>query len=120
MMGRHDRARRDRRKLILTLVLGLVGALVAGVAWFAVDRLRDTAAQCPDPVVLTVVASPDIAPVVDSVARGLNPNDPATCYRVSMVANDSATTADQLAASTPVNPPAVWLPDSSVWLRRAR
>ncbi|MCE7008953.1 substrate-binding and VWA domain-containing protein [Kibdelosporangium philippinense] len=120
-MGRHDIEQQDRRKLILMLVIVLVGALVAGVAWFTVDRLRDPAqATCANPVVLNVVAAPDIAPVVDKVASGLNPNDVNTCYRVEMVVNDSAVVADQLAAPRPVNPPAVWVADSSVWLRRAK
>ncbi|ONI78638.1 hypothetical protein ALI144C_27890 [Actinosynnema sp. ALI-1.44] len=120
-MGRHDIERRNRRKLTLTLVLALVGALIAGVAWFAVDRLRETSsAKCADPAVLNVVAAPDIAPVVDQVAKGLNPNDENTCYRVEMIVSDPAHTADQLSAPNPVNPPAVWIPDSSVWLRRAR
>ncbi|ALG06111.1 substrate-binding and VWA domain-containing protein [Kibdelosporangium phytohabitans] len=120
-MGRHDIERRNRRKLTLTLVLAVVGALVAGIAWFTVDRLRDTStAKCADPAVLNVVAAPDIAPVVDQVARGLNPSDENTCYRVEMIVSDPAHTADQLSAPNPVNPPTVWIPDSSVWLRRAR
>ncbi len=120
-MGRHDIEQRNRRKLILMLVIVLVGALVAGVAWFTVDRLRDPAqAKCANPTVLNVVAAPDIAPVVDQVARGLNPDDANTCYRVEIVVNDSATTADQLAAPKPANLPSVWIPDSSVWLRRAK
>jgi hypothetical protein len=120
-MGRHDIEERKRRKLILMLVIVLVGALVAGIAWFTVDRLRTPAeAKCANPTVLNVVAAPDIAPVVDHVARGLDPEDIDTCYRVEMVVNDSATTADQLSAPNVSNAPAVWVPDSTVWLRRAR
>jgi hypothetical protein len=75
-MGRHDIEERKRRKLILMLVIVLVGALVAGIAWFTVDRLRTPAeAKCANPTVLNVVAAPDIAPVVDHVARGLDPED---------------------------------------------
>nr|WP_042190565.1 substrate-binding and VWA domain-containing protein [Kibdelosporangium sp. MJ126-NF4]CEL19433.1 hypothetical protein [Kibdelosporangium sp. MJ126-NF4]CTQ94768.1 hypothetical protein [Kibdelosporangium sp. MJ126-NF4] len=120
-MGRHDIDRRNRRKANTMLIIVLIGAVVAGVAWFAVDRLRDSSsAECVDPAVLNVVAAPDIAPVVDQVARGLNPTDEQTCYRVEMIVADSSATADQLAAPKPANPPTVWIPDSSVWLRRAR
>ncbi|MBP2329491.1 hypothetical protein JOF56_009876 [Kibdelosporangium banguiense] len=120
-MGRHDGEQRNRRKVVLTLSIVLAGALVAGVAWLAVDRLREPSqATCANPVMLPVVVAPDIAPVVDQVARGLKPEDLDTCYRVEMVINDSATTADQLALPNARNVPAVWIPDSTVWLRRAR
>jgi hypothetical protein len=123
-MGRHDiehEQQRNRRKVILMLVIVLVGALVAGVAWFTVDRLRDPAvAKCANPTPLSVVAAPDIAPVVDKVARSVVSDNADTCYRVEMVIRDSATMADTMATANPSNTPAVWIPDSGVWLRRAR
>ncbi|MET0135657.1 MAG: substrate-binding and VWA domain-containing protein [Kibdelosporangium sp.] len=121
MMGRHDIEQRNRRKVILMLVIVLVGALVAGVAWFTVDRLRTPAvAKCANPTSLNVVVAPDIAPVVEQVARNVATDDASVCYRVEMVIRDSATMSDQLATAGAANLPAVWIPDSTVWLRRAR
>jgi hypothetical protein len=120
-MGRHDiNEQSGWKKLALALVIVLVGGGVAGVAWFTVDRLREPEAKCANPVTLKVVAAPDIAPVVDQVARTQNPEDLSVCYRVEMVVRDSSAQADALAQTNPVNVPAVWIPDSTVWLRRAR
>jgi extracellular solute-binding protein/von Willebrand factor type A domain-containing protein len=120
-MGRHDIIQQPAwRKLVLALVIVLVGGGVAGVAWFTVDRLREPEAKCANPVTLSIVAAPDIAPVVDQVARNQNPDDLNTCYKVEMVVRDSSAMADSLATTAPASLPAVWIPDSTVWLRRAR
>ncbi|MEV4310845.1 substrate-binding domain-containing protein [Actinocrispum sp. NPDC049592] len=119
-MGRHGLTQPRWRNAVLTLVVVLIGGAVAGVAWFTVDRLQQPEAKCANPVVLNVVAAPDVAPVVDKVAGSLNPEDINTCYRVEMVVRDSSAMADQLARANGANMPNVWLPDSSVWLRRAR
>jgi hypothetical protein len=119
-MGRHDLDQRNWRKVILALVIVLIGGGVAGVAWFTVDRLQQPEAKCANPVVLSVVAAPDIAPVVDKVSQQLKPDDVNTCYRVEMVVRDSSAMSDQLARANAANAPAVWIPDSTVWLRRAR
>ncbi|TCO58221.1 substrate-binding and VWA domain-containing protein [Actinocrispum wychmicini] len=120
-MGRHGMVEeRGWRKLVLALAIVLVGGGVAGVAWFTVDRLRAPEATCANPVTLNVVAAPDIAGVVDRVARTQNPDDPNVCYRVQTVIRDSSAEADSLAQNSPAANPAVWIPDSTVWLRRAR
>lgn len=120
-MGRHDiTEERGWRKLVLPLVIVLVGGGVAGVAWFTVDRLSQPKAECVNPVTLDVVAAPDIAPVVDKIAGRLDPTDPNVCYKVQVEVRDSSAEADVLAQPKPPSVPTVWIPDSSVWLRRAR
>jgi hypothetical protein len=93
--------------LSILLVLSLAG-------WFGFDYLRARLASSSCDVVLTlsVAAAPDVASAVARVAE----EDPDACYRVEVVARDSAEVVDTLAATKPD----VWIPESSSWLLRAR
>lgn len=90
--------------LSILLVLTLAG-------WLGFDYLRDRlgASDCDAVTTITVTAAPDIAPVVAKLAE----QDTAGCHRVEVSARDSAT-----AVQAPTGD--VWIPESSLWLRRAQ
>ncbi len=72
---------------------------------------------CAAPAPVRVVADPDIAPLVDRVARDLSS---AGC--TSFVVQPRAST-DEAQAQAPADgsePAQVWIPDSSLALARAR
>lgn len=114
-MGKHY-ARPRRRSPVLVLSVLLV---VAVGGWFAYDRLADRigASSCDADVVLTVTAAADIAPVVARAARQVSGGD--SCLDVRVTARESVLTAESL-VSGGAGRPDVWIPDSTVWLRRAQ
>jgi hypothetical protein len=95
---------------------------------YAVVRERDagqkpTTTPCAQVERITVAASPDIAPLVAEIARGLDRPQPAldgTCLAVSVGASASPTAAQDLASGDPSAVPHVWIPDSSLWVAVAR
>ncbi|SDI50497.1 von Willebrand factor type A domain-containing protein [Actinokineospora alba] len=120
-MGRHSpgggRAA-THRSSVVALSLLLVAALVG---WLSFDFLRDTlgASDCERVTSLTVAASPDIAPVITQVGRDiLEAGD--DCYDVRVTSRESSGVAESLAVSDGSEPPDVWIPESTLWLRRAQ
>ncbi|WP_245931083.1 substrate-binding and VWA domain-containing protein [Actinokineospora auranticolor] len=91
-------------------------ALVVG-GWFALDTLRnrETTASC-EVEVLRVVAAPDIAPVVEAVGK-LSTD---ACHRIEVDAKPSSAAVESLAVTDASQAPDVWIPESSLWLRRAQ
>lgn len=127
-MGRHDVLTRSRRgynrggRSIPLLAVISVSALVATMVLLGFDYLRGSstsADECANPTPVTVAAAPEISAVVTQVAAEA-PQDSESCYKIEVVARDSANTADWLAQATESERPDVWIPDSSVWLGRAR
>jgi hypothetical protein len=119
-MGRHSsgkpRGWRGRSPVIALsalLVLALVG-------WFTYDFLADQlrASSCDTTTVLSVTASPDIAPVVARTAQELSTGD--DCYEVRVSNRESEATAESLVVSDGTEPPDVWIPESTIWLQRAQ
>lgn len=115
-MGRHYSARSRARSPVVVLSVLLVVTLVG---WGAYDYLADRigASGCGTAVVLDVTASPDIAPVVARAARQVD--SAGTCYDVRVSEEESVVTAESL-VSGGAERPDVWLPESTVWLRRAQ
>jgi hypothetical protein len=90
------------------------GAAVAVVAAAVVGLRVTAAAPC---VPIRVVAAPEIAPLVEQVARaGAAPG----CAGVTVQARASSTAAEALALADGSTPPQVWVPESSQLLTRAR
>ncbi|WP_018682624.1 substrate-binding and VWA domain-containing protein [Actinokineospora enzanensis] len=122
-MGRHSSLRRPRWGFAATgLLLIVLLALVVG-GWFALDTLRDhtnTAgppnAQACESTTLRVVVTPDIAPVVDAAAKRVGDG----CARVDVTVKPAATAVDAMLVTDGSQLPDVWIPDSSLWLRRAQ
>ncbi len=72
---------------------------------------------------LSVVASPDIAPAVRSVAERARADEvraDGRCLEVEVLARDAHKVADALAAGDAQPDFQVWLPDSELWLERAK
>jgi extracellular solute-binding protein/von Willebrand factor type A domain-containing protein len=119
-MGRHSAtARRGLRSPVVLLSVLLVVALAL---WFSVDylikHLRPTG--CGTTATINVVASPDLAAVVTAAGRKVSDQDGAGCYKVNVASKDSAATAEALAVSDGTERPDVWIPESTMWLQRAK
>jgi ABC-type molybdate transport system substrate-binding protein len=106
------------------VVLSVLLAVVL-VGWFTFDVLRDRlgVAGCTSSTVLTVIASPDIAPIVTQVGRRVTEevsDSDEACYRVRVTGRESANVAESLAVADGSDRPDVWIPDSTQWLQRAQ
>jgi Mg-chelatase subunit ChlD len=103
------------------VVLGIV-LVVALVGWLALQFVRDRlhAAGCGSTTVLNVTAAPDIAPILTQAARKAAGEDSAACYRVDVSSRDSLATAESLAVSDGSDRPDLWIPESTMWLQRAK
>ncbi|MET7370498.1 substrate-binding and VWA domain-containing protein [Streptomyces sp. NPDC005566] len=113
---------RRRRSVAIATVLVLAGA--AGTAVAATGGLLSFSDSCEDSAVrLTVVASPDIAPALRTVAARAR-KEPARsdgrCLHVTVAARDSYKVANTLATGSGNPGFQVWLPDSDLWLDRAK
>ncbi|WP_410575241.1 substrate-binding domain-containing protein [Amycolatopsis sp. cmx-4-61] len=111
-MGRHSDGRR-RRLLVPALATGLVLFLGAG-AWAAVTTVR-ARPTCEQPAKVLVTASPDIAPALSLVVHGLD----LKCGSIEIQTRDATPAAERLALSDGSPRPQVWVPDSTLALRRA-
>ncbi|MGW2841027.1 VWA domain-containing protein [Streptomyces sp. NPDC001493] len=133
-MGRHslpDRSAAERpgaaspppRRRAVAVAGALVVTVAAGTAVVARGGLLSFSEPCgSDAVRLTVAASPDIAPAVRAVADRAREDEVRTdgrCMDVRVVAADSYKVANTVAAGGKA-PYQVWLPDSDLWLDRAK
>ncbi|RSM36758.1 VWA domain-containing protein [Amycolatopsis balhimycina DSM 5908] len=96
------------------LATGLVVVLGAA-AWVTVSAVTAKPA-CEQPVKVLVTASADIAPALSLVARGLD----LKCGSVEVQTREATSAAERLALSDGSPRPQVWVPDSTLALRRAR
>ncbi|MGW5719324.1 substrate-binding domain-containing protein [Amycolatopsis sp. NPDC003865] len=110
-MGRHSDGR--RRLLVPVLATGLVVVLGAA-AWVTVSAVRSRP-TCVQPAKVLVTASPDVAPALTLVARGLD----LRCGSIEVQAREAASAAERLAMSDGSPRSQVWVPDSTLALRRA-
>jgi ABC-type molybdate transport system substrate-binding protein len=105
------------------VVLSVLLAVVL-VGWFTFDVLRDRlgVAGCTSNTVVTVIASPDIAPIVTQVGRRVSEEseDSDACYRVRVTGREAVSVAESLAVADGSDRPDVWIPDSTQWLQRAQ
>ncbi|MEU0535213.1 substrate-binding domain-containing protein [Amycolatopsis tolypomycina] len=111
-MGRHSDGRR-RRLLVPALATALV--LVAGAAAWATVKTVRARPTCEQPAKVLVTASADIAPALSLVARGLG----LQCGSVEIQTREATQVAERLALSDGSPRPQVWVPDSTLALRRA-
>ncbi|MEU8701502.1 substrate-binding domain-containing protein [Streptomyces sp. NPDC048680] len=116
--------RPSNRRRTVAIATALVLAVAAGTAVAAQGGLLSFSESCDDSAVhLSMVASPDIAPAVRTVAAKARKDDLRSdghCLDVEVVARDSYKVADALAAGTSTPDYQMWLPDSDLWLSRAR
>ncbi|MEV6647904.1 VWA domain-containing protein [Amycolatopsis sp. NPDC051371] len=113
-MGRHSPDGRRLRLFVPAIATGLVVVLGAA-AWVTVSVVKSRS-TCEQPAKVLVTASADIAPALSLVARGLD----LRCGSVEVQTREAAAAAERLAMSDGSPRPQVWVPDSTLALRRAR
>ncbi|HEU5472598.1 MAG TPA: substrate-binding and VWA domain-containing protein [Actinophytocola sp.] len=89
--------------------------------WVGYDALRDVfgGSGCTAPTTVNVVAAPDIAPAITQIGRAAAAEDTAGCYRINVASRDSVTVTESITGANDVDRPDVWIPESTLWLRRA-
>ncbi|MGH3326378.1 MAG: substrate-binding domain-containing protein [Streptomycetales bacterium] len=120
--------RRRLRRLTRRHPLGVAGTLLVALALLGgagTGAVRDlelfSCLGSGGP--LRVVASPDVAPALQEIAEQLAAGDLGAaegCGEVNVVASEAHLVADRLSAGARGQRPDVWVPDSSIWLERAR
>ncbi|WP_290055047.1 substrate-binding domain-containing protein [Amycolatopsis solani] len=111
-MGRHSPDGRHRL-LVPALAIGLV--LVLGAAAWVTVTVVERKPVCERTTNVLVTASADIAPALSIVARGLD----VPCGGVQVETREATQVAERLAMSDGSPRPQVWVPDSTLALRRA-
>ncbi|OCC08162.1 substrate-binding and VWA domain-containing protein [Streptomyces sp. PTY087I2] len=118
----HPSTRRRRRTVAIATLLVL--AVATGTAVAVKGGLLSFSESCEDSAVhLSVAASPDIAPAVRSIAERAAADEVKAdghCLAVEVLARDSHKVAEVLAAGDTDPGFQVWLPDSDLWLERAK
>ncbi|MER5847794.1 substrate-binding and VWA domain-containing protein [Streptomyces sp. NPDC002012] len=113
-----------RRRRTVAIATMLVLAVAAGTAVAVQGDLLSFSKSCEDSAVrLSMAASPDIAPAVRAVADKARKDDlrsDGRCLYVRVVARDSYKVADALSSGTRTPDYQIWLPDSDLWLDRAK
>jgi Mg-chelatase subunit ChlD len=98
------------------IALSIVG-IAAIAAATTVVVIRSEADRCSGPLSVNVSAAPAVAPIVTTVANDFNATNPVAdnhCVNVTVSAESSAEAANQLPTEQ-IAPPAIWIPDSSLW-----
>ncbi|MEU5822887.1 substrate-binding domain-containing protein [Streptomyces sp. NPDC047803] len=120
--GGGDRPPRRRRTVVIATLLVLTVA--GGTAIAAQGGLLPFSKSCEESSVhLTMMASPDIAPAVRAVADRAREDEVRSdgrCFDVNVMARDSYKVADALANGTTTPDYQIWLPDSDLWIGRAK
>ncbi|PKV84507.1 substrate-binding domain-containing protein [Streptomyces sp. TLI_146] len=120
--GTRGRPAAGRRRTVVVATL-LVLVVAGGAAVAAGSGLLSFGDSCRDSAVrLDLVASPDVAPAVRSVAeraRADKVTSDGSCIDVRVTARESYKVADALGAGRDPDF-AVWIPDSALWVDRAK
>ncbi|HEY8307287.1 MAG TPA: substrate-binding domain-containing protein [Lapillicoccus sp.] len=110
-------ARTGRTAAIIAAVVAVVALGVSGGLYLA--SRNTTPADCASGrTALRVTASPDIAPVVATVAQRMSAES-QVCVDVTVTADAPAAVLAQLQTGS-IQPPDVWIPNSTLWLTRAK
>ncbi|HYQ33927.1 MAG TPA: substrate-binding domain-containing protein, partial [Lapillicoccus sp.] len=109
--------RTGRTAAIIAAVVAVVALAVSGGLYLA--SRNTTPEDCASGrTALRVTASPDIAPVVATVAQRMT-TEPQVCVDVTVTAEAPAAVLAQLQGGA-IQPPDVWIPNSTLWLTRAK
>jgi len=114
---RHARASRRRLTHFLLPVLVALLAVTAVVAANATNAARTCGGELP----LRVTVTPALQQVVQQAADGFEQDRSAVnglCVKVEVVAEQAADVVAEL-PTKPIDPPALWIPDSSLWATTA-
>lgn len=118
-MRPHRHARAPRRRLTHFLLPVLV-ALLAVSAVVAANA-TNAAHTCGGELPLRVTVTPALQQVVQAAADGFARDRASvggTCVKVEVVAEQAADVVAEL-PTKPIDPPALWIPDSSLWASTA-
>ncbi|HEY4017978.1 MAG TPA: substrate-binding domain-containing protein [Pseudonocardiaceae bacterium] len=100
------------------LALGVV-AIAGVIAATTIVVIRSQQGQCSGLLTVGVTSAPAVAPIVTAVANDFNGTHPVAnghCVTVAVNSENSADAAGEL-PNDQVSPPAIWIPDSSLWPR---
>ncbi|MFI9382430.1 substrate-binding domain-containing protein [Kutzneria sp. NPDC052558] len=114
---RHARASRRRLTHFLLPVLVALLAVTAVVAANATNAARTCGGELP----LRVTVTPALHQVVQQAADAFEQDRSAAdglCIKVEVVAEQAADVVAEL-PTKPIDPPALWIPDSSLWATTA-
>ncbi|MDC0770620.1 substrate-binding and VWA domain-containing protein [Streptomyces sp. HD] len=119
--SRRNDPRSSARRRTVAIATALVLAVAGGTAAAVKGGLLSFGSSCEDdPVRLTLAASPDLAPVLETAARRARDAELSSdgrCVAVTVSARESYRVADTLLADK--DPDAqVWVPDSDLWVQR--
>ncbi|WP_236791724.1 substrate-binding domain-containing protein [Amycolatopsis sp. GM8] len=114
-MGRHEPAA-GRRGIRTTIVVTAAVLVAAAGGWVTVARVT-ASAGCAQEDVVRVAVAPDLAAAVDRIAHGVAAGQ---CFRFEVEDRDPAAVASSLAVADGTRRPDVWIPDSTLRLRRAK
>lgn len=105
--------------LVVSLLVVAATAVAAGM-WSERDE-TEPASLCTAGASVRVVVDPSLAPTLQRVADDARGDVLSTgvCADIDVVAQAPVETAAELASDVSAEPPAIWVPDSSVWLGRA-
>ncbi len=110
-------ARTGRTAAMIAAVVAVVALAVSGGLYLA--SRNTTPDDCASGrTALRVTAAPDIAPVVATVAQRMAA-EPQVCVDVAVTAAAPAVVLAQLQGGA-IQPPDVWIPNSTLWLTRAK
>ncbi|GII56746.1 hypothetical protein Pth03_51350 [Planotetraspora thailandica] len=114
------RRRASRGRVFAPLAGAAAFAVLCGVGAYVVFNKNPSCDSGGAKVALPVVASPDIQPAVEKIAKDAkNLRVDGKCVAVTVTAADSSDVANTMAGSGPTTTkvdPALWIPDSSLWL----
>ncbi len=106
-----------RRRSPVVLLSALLVASVAGWVGFDYVAARLGASRCGEPATVSVAAAPGVARALVDAAAEVPEGD---CYRVEVHTRASGEALALLSREGATDRPDVWVPESTMWLRRAR
>jgi Bacterial extracellular solute-binding protein/von Willebrand factor type A domain len=116
-VGRHSSTTERRRRPRTAIIITSAALGVAAISWITVDAVTGSSG-CDEAAVVRIAAAPEIAPVVTQIGQTVAAAD--GCYRFEVDDRDPAAVAESLGISDGTARPDVWIPESSLRLRRAR
>ena len=118
-MRPHRHTRAPRRRLVHFLLPVAVALLAVGAV--AAANLTDAAHTCGGELPLRVAVTPAMDQVARQTADAFERDHSSVnglCVKVTVVSEQAADVVAEL-PTNPIDPPALWIPDSSLWASTA-
>ncbi|GAA4666620.1 substrate-binding domain-containing protein [Amycolatopsis dongchuanensis] len=114
-MGRHEPAT-GRRRVPLVLAATAAVLVLGTTGWVVVERATQRPG-CAGEDTVRVAVAPELAAAVDRIGRTVAGGQ---CFRFEVEERDPAAVASSLTVADGTKRPDVWIPDSTLRLRRAK